>query len=69
MVLILEQPTDTIEAKPAARAECLAKASPGKDAWRTTFGLSKDDAGFDEMIQLGQAYRKSTSRGDDGARS
>lgn len=33
-------------------------AVPGKDAWRATGGMFKDDPCYDDMVRLGRAWRK-----------
>jgi hypothetical protein len=65
----LEQRVDAIEKKIAALADSLAKVDKCKTDWRDTVGLSKDDPGFDEMIRLGEKYRKESPGGDDRAHS
>ncbi len=69
MPLNLEQRMDALERQVGALADRLAKASPGSKHWRASFGLSKDDPEFDEMIRLGQLYRKGSADGDDCAHS
>lgn len=64
MPMTLEERMAAIEKKIAALAEGLAKVSPAMKDWRVTFGLSKDDPDFDEMIRLGQGYRKASDHDD-----
>lgn len=40
---------------------------PATRDWRTTFGLSRDDAGFDEMTRLGRQYRASAEENTNGS--
>jgi hypothetical protein len=42
--------------------------SPQKD-WRRTFGLSRGDDGFKEMMSLGREYRESLKHQGNGAGS
>jgi hypothetical protein len=37
----------------------------GEKDWRTTFGMSRDDAGFEEMVRLGREIRQQDH--EDGA--
>jgi len=41
--------------------------STKKRAWQQTFGLSRDDPGFQEMIQPGQECRRNFREQDNGA--
>lgn len=57
MQLTLDERMDALEKQVAALTVGLAVEPPrGKD-WHATFGLSKDDPEFDEMIRLGRLYR------------
>jgi len=47
----------------------LAAQQGGKKSWKETFGLSRDDPGFQEMAQLGQEYRYNLREHDNGAGS
>lgn len=53
MTLTLEQRVEELEKKVGELS-----AGARKQQWRATFGMARDDSGFDEMVQLGQAYRK-----------
>jgi hypothetical protein len=35
-----------------------------KSTWRQTFGFSKNDEGFDEMVRLGREYRENVGKTD-----
>lgn len=45
------------------------QGSRRKGRWEETFGLSRDDPGFQEMVQLGQEYRRNLKEHDNGAGS
>lgn len=50
--------------------ELAAQQGSGKKAsWQQTFGFSRDDRGFQEMVQLGQEYRRNLREQDKGAGS
>jgi hypothetical protein len=38
--------------------------SEWKRDWRKTFGMSKEDPGFDEMVRLGQEIRRQVKDGN-----
>ena len=42
---------------------------PSQKDWRRTFGLSREDDGFKEMMDLGREYRRTHSDEGDGAGS
>ena len=65
----LEQRIDVVELKLNVLAGELARISPARKDWRTTVGLSREDADFDAMIRLGRACRQDSSKGDDRADS
>jgi hypothetical protein len=69
MTQTLEQRMDLMESKLTVLAGELAKLPPARKDWRTTVGLSREDADFDGMIQLGRAYRQASNNGDDRAHS
>ena len=68
MAQTLEQRMLELEKKVAELAAQTA-AAPGRDAWRRTFGLSRDDPEFEEMIRLGQQYRQNLGNQNNGADS
>jgi hypothetical protein len=35
-----------------------------KSTWQQTFGFSKNDEGFDEMVRLGREYRENVGKMD-----
>lgn len=57
MAPTLEQRMDEVEKKLAQLISQLAM--PKAHGWEQTFGLSRDDAGFEEMCELGRDYRRS----------
>jgi hypothetical protein len=57
MSVQLEQRVNKIEKELVDLKKSLQVGHPEKD-WRRTFGLSRDDSGFDEMIRLGQEIRQ-----------
>lgn len=63
----LEQRVEGLEKKLADLTSQFRDVPAGKKDWRRTFGLSHDDAGFEEMVQLGQEYRHNVGRQDPGA--
>jgi hypothetical protein len=62
MTNTLEQRVEEMEKKFSAFASQLSE--DGKKDWLKTFGQSRDDAGFDEMIELGREYRRNLDRQD-----
>ena len=56
MPITLKDRVDAIERKVDELAAALRQSGHGKD-WRRTFGMSANDAGFEEMIRLGRAAR------------
>lgn len=67
MPTTLKERVDALERKVAELAETVA--GPGKKDWRRTFGTSRSDAGFDEMIELGHQVREQSRVRDPDARS
>ena len=63
----LEQRVEGLEKKLADLTAQFRDVPPGKRDWRRTFGLSHDDPGFEEMVQLGREYRHNVGRQDPGA--
>jgi len=45
------------------------QGSKKKGSWQETFGLSRDDPDFEEMVQLGQEYRRNLREHENGAGS
>jgi len=54
----LEQRVDKLEKQVTALTHPAPETTPRRPEWQQTFGLSRDDAGFAEMIRLGREYRK-----------
>ena len=55
----LEQRVEELEQKVAELTDGLTLRKPRKKAWQKTFGLSRGDEGFKEMVNLGRKYRQS----------
>lgn len=45
------------------------QSSKKKGSWQETFGLSRDDKGFQEMAELGREYRRNLREQGNGAGS
>jgi hypothetical protein len=58
MAQTLEERLHELEKKVDELAAQRNAETPGKRTWQKTFGLSRDDAGFAEMVELGQDYRR-----------
>ncbi len=69
MRMTLEKRVEAVEKKVAVLAKRLVRSKRGKKDWRTTVGRSKTDLGFEEMIQLGRAYREGLRNGGNRAHS
>lgn len=41
------------------------RSKPDSKAWLNTFGIFKNDSGFQEMVRLGREYRESQSYPED----
>ena len=54
----LEQRVEQLEKKFAELASQPRDSTPPATKWQETFGLSREDAGFDEMVRLGREYRE-----------
>ena len=65
----LEKRVEKIEHKLAELTTHLADRKPRKKDWRRTFGLSRSDEGFREMMSLGREYRRSLRGKGNGAGS
>ena len=65
----LEQQVEGLEKKLADLTAQFRDVPPGTKDWRRTSGLSHDDPGFEEMVQLGREYRHNVGRQDPGANS
>ena len=66
MPITLEDRVSTLEERLEALTRLLRTARPAAKDWRSTFGLSKDDPGFDEMNRLGRDYRTGTDPSANG---
>lgn len=63
----LEQRVEGLEKRLADLTAQVREVSPRKKDWQRTFGLSQDDPGFEEMVQLGREYRRNSGPQDPGA--
>ena len=66
MVQTLEQRMERLEKKVE---ELVAQKAADKKDWQRTFGLSRHDEGFNEMVRLGQEYREQLEHQETGAGS
>jgi hypothetical protein len=60
MALTLEERVELLEKK---FVELTGKGDTRK-TWQRTFGMSRDDPGFEEMMRLGQEYRRNLAEQD-----
>jgi hypothetical protein len=67
MAQTLEERMQELEKKMSELAAQYGSAN--KRNWQQTFGLSRDDQGFEEMVRLGQEYRRNLTERDNGAGS
>lgn len=65
----LEKRVEELEHKLADLIKQSAGVKSRKKDWRRTFGLSRGDKGFKEMLQLGREYRQSIRHQGNGAGS
>jgi len=65
----LEKRVKELEHKLAELASGLNARKRRKTDWQSTFGLSRGDHGFMEMMSLGREYRQSLRDKGNGARS
>jgi len=66
MPVTLEDRVKTLEQRLEELASLFRAARPAAQDWRSTFGMSKDDPGFEEMNRLGRQYRTGTDKSTDG---
>jgi hypothetical protein len=64
MAADLEKRVAALEHEISDVKQVLAAAGSSKKNWRQTVGMSKDDPGFGEMIELGRAIREQAKEGD-----
>ena len=55
----LEKRVEELEHKLAELTNTISARKPRKKDWKRTFGLSRGDDGFKEMVKLGRQYRQS----------
>ncbi len=65
----LEKRVEELEHKLAELTAGFTARKPRKKDWRRTFGLSRGDDGFKEMMSLGRKYRQSLRDKGNGAGS
>jgi hypothetical protein len=65
----LEKRVQELEHKLAELTNGVTARKPRKKDWQRTFGLSRDDDGFKEMVKLGRQYRQSLREKGNGAGS
>ena len=65
----LDRRVAELEHKLADLTTRFADAKPRQKDWRRTFGLSRGDDGFKEMMSLGRKYRQSLKHQGNGAGS
>jgi hypothetical protein len=65
----LERRVEELEHKLAELTTQFADVKSRQKDWRRTFGLSRGDEGFKEMMSLGRDYRQSLRRQGNGAGS
>ena len=63
----LEKRVEELEHKLAALTKGVTTRKPRKKDWQRTFGLSRGDDGFKEMVKLGREYRQSLRNKGNGA--
>jgi len=69
MAQVLEKRVEELEKQVAKLTALLIERKVPVDAWQRSFGLSRDDEGFAEMVQLGREYRQSLENPNNGAGS
>jgi hypothetical protein len=65
----LEKRVEALEHKVTELTNSVTARKPRKKDWKRTFGLSRDDEGFKEMVNLGRQYRQSLKDKGKGAGS
>ena len=65
----LEKRVEALEHKLAELTKGVTARKPRKMDWQRTFGLSRNDDGFKEMVKLGRQYRTSLRDKGKGAGS
>jgi hypothetical protein len=65
----LEKRVEALEHRLAELTKSATAQKPRKGDWQRTFGLSRDDDGFEEMVNLGRHYRQSLRVKGNGADS
>jgi hypothetical protein len=61
MPLTLEERVEQLERKVVQ----LSANVPNEKPWRRTFGMSRGDPGFEEMLRLGREYRQALREPDE----
>ena len=65
----IEKRVEELEHKFTVLTTQFADVKSHQKDWRRTFGMSRDDEGFREMLSLGREYRQSLRHQDNGAGS
>ena len=66
MPATLEERVRNLEERLAELTTLLRTGPQALPNWRATFGMSRDDTGFDEMNRLGREYRTSADKNANG---
>lgn len=69
MAQALEKRVEKLEHRLAGLTTRFAGREPRKNDWKRTFGLSRGDDGFKEMMRLGRQYRQGLRGKGNGADS
>ena len=65
----IEKRVEELEHKFTVLTTQFADVKSHQKDWRRTFGMSRADEGFKEMLSLGREYRQSLRHQDNGAGS
>lgn len=65
MTTPIEKRVEALEQKVAELARLIVAGPKDPYAWRSTVGMSANDAGFEEMVRLGKEYRQSLRAEDE----
>lgn len=63
MTTTLEERVESLE-KEVSRIKAMIQGKSLKKDWRATFGMSRNDPGFEEMVRLGREIRQSQREED-----
>ena len=65
MSISIEERVTILEKELTNLKHLIKEDAPSEKNWRKTFGMSANDPGFDEMIQLGKEVREQIPSADD----